>query len=41
MNREMGLAFDEWDLNYYSDLFLDHIGPESDNVECFDIAQSQ
>ena len=40
INRTMGLAFDEWDLNYYTDLFLDEIGRNPTNVECFDIAQS-
>ena len=40
INRTMGLAFDEWDLNYYTDLFLDQIGRNPTNVECFDIAQS-
>jgi len=40
INREMGLAFDEWDLEYYTDLFLKRIGRNPTNVECFDIAQS-
>ena len=40
INREMGLAFDEWDLDYYTDLFLNRIGRDPTNVECFDIAQS-
>ncbi|MCZ6632294.1 MAG: AIR synthase-related protein, partial [bacterium] len=40
INKEMGLAFDDWDLNYYTDLFLDHIRRNPTNVECFDIAQS-
>ena len=40
INRTMGLAFDDWDLNYYTDLFLDDIGRNPTNVECFDIAQS-
>ncbi len=40
INREMGLAFDEWDLNYYTDLFLDTILRNPTSVECFDIAQS-
>ena len=40
INRTLGLAFDEWDLNYYTDLFLDEIGRNPTNVECFDIAQS-
>lgn len=40
INREMGLAFDEWDLDYYTDLFVNRIGRNPTNVECFDIAQS-
>ena len=40
INREMGLAFDQWDIDYYSDLFLKRIGRNPTNVECFDIAQS-
>jgi phosphoribosylformylglycinamidine synthase len=40
VNREMGLAFDDWDLDYYTDLFRKTIGRDPTNVECFDIAQS-
>jgi phosphoribosylformylglycinamidine synthase len=40
INREMGLAFDEWDLDYYTMLFAERIGRDPTNVECFDIAQS-
>ena len=40
INREMGLALDEWDLDYYTDLFLNKIGRDPTSVECFDIAQS-
>jgi len=40
INREMGLAFDAWDLDYYTDLFLNRVGRDPTNVECFDIAQS-
>jgi phosphoribosylformylglycinamidine synthase len=40
VNREMGLAFDEWDLDYYTRLFVDRVGRNPTNVECFDIAQS-
>ncbi|HSG81050.1 MAG TPA: phosphoribosylformylglycinamidine synthase [Gemmatimonadota bacterium] len=40
INREMGLAFDDWDLDYYTGLFRDKIGRNPTNVECFDIAQS-
>jgi phosphoribosylformylglycinamidine synthase len=40
INRELGLAFDDWDLDYYTDLFVRRIGRDPTNVECFDIAQS-
>jgi phosphoribosylformylglycinamidine synthase len=40
INREMGLAFDDWDLDYYTDLFRNKVGRNPTNVECFDIAQS-
>ena len=40
INREAGLAFDDWDMDYYTDLFSRVIGRDPTNVECFDIAQS-
>ena len=40
INRKLGLAFDDWDLEYYTDLFVNRIGRNPTNVECFDIAQS-
>eukprot|EP00850_Spirogloea_muscicola_P008078 SM000042S15345 [mRNA] locus=s42:439990:449765:- [translate_table: standard] len=40
VNRTMGLAFDDWDLDYYTTLFRDDIGRNPTNVELFDIAQS-
>jgi phosphoribosylformylglycinamidine synthase len=40
VNREMGLAFDQWDLDYYTDLFVNRVRRDPSNVECFDIAQS-
>jgi phosphoribosylformylglycinamidine synthase len=40
INAEMGLAFDDWDLDYYTALFRDDVGRNPTNVECFDIAQS-
>jgi phosphoribosylformylglycinamidine synthase len=40
INRELGLAFDDWDLDYYTDLFRNRIGRNPTSVECFDIAQS-
>jgi len=40
INTEMGLAFDEWDLDYYTTLFKDDMKRDPTNVELFDIAQS-
>ncbi|XP_078065410.1 phosphoribosylformylglycinamidine synthase isoform X2 [Mustelus asterias] len=38
-NQEMGLAFDDWDLEYYTRLF-EKVGRNPSSVECFDLAQS-
>lgn len=38
--QEMGLAFDEWDLDYYTNMFRDELKRDPTNVELFDIAQS-
>eukprot|EP00252_Welwitschia_mirabilis_P005660 TRINITY_DN16170_c0_g1_i1.p1 TRINITY_DN16170_c0_g1~~TRINITY_DN16170_c0_g1_i1.p1 ORF type:complete len:1431 (+),score=331.63 TRINITY_DN16170_c0_g1_i1:331-4623(+) len=40
INKQMGLAFDEFDLEYYTKLFRDDIRRNPTNVELFDIAQS-
>ena len=40
LNAEMGLAFDDWDLDYYTGLFRDDMCRDPTNVECFDVAQS-
>ncbi|MFO7587659.1 MAG: phosphoribosylformylglycinamidine synthase [Gemmatimonadota bacterium] len=40
VNREMGLAFDDWDLDYYLRLFRDRVGRNPTDVELFDVAQS-
>jgi phosphoribosylformylglycinamidine synthase len=40
INREMGLGFDEWDIDYYYNLFVRDIGRNPTNVECFDLSQS-
>ncbi|KAK6933134.1 Phosphoribosylformylglycinamidine synthase, N-terminal [Dillenia turbinata] len=40
INAEMGLAFDEQDLQYYTRLFRDEIKRNPTTVELFDIAQS-
>ena len=40
INTEMGLGLDEWDIEYYYDLFVHHIGRNPTSVECFDLGQS-
>jgi phosphoribosylformylglycinamidine synthase len=40
INKEMGLGLDEWDINYYYNLFVKDIGRNPTNVECFDLGQS-
>ncbi|GLT75445.1 hypothetical protein SLA2020_471690 [Shorea laevis] len=40
INQEMGLAFDEQDLQYYTRFFKEEIKRNPSNVELFDIAQS-
>ena len=40
INREMGLGLDDWDLNYYTNLFVKEIKRNPTNVECFDLSQS-
>ncbi|HSO21973.1 MAG TPA: phosphoribosylformylglycinamidine synthase, partial [Chondromyces sp.] len=40
LNRELGLAFDDWDLDYYTRLFRERMRRDPTDVECFDIAQS-
>ena len=40
VNRELGLAFDDRDLDYYTALFRDRIRRDPTNVELFDVAQS-
>ncbi|KAK3597102.1 hypothetical protein CHS0354_021209 [Potamilus streckersoni] len=39
-NKDMGLAFDDWDLDYYTKLFKEQIKRNPTSVECFDLAQS-
>ncbi|KTG05488.1 hypothetical protein cypCar_00020974 [Cyprinus carpio] len=38
-NDELGLAFDSWDLDYYTELFQ-KVKRNPTSVECFDLAQS-
>jgi phosphoribosylformylglycinamidine synthase len=40
INVEMGLGLDEWDIDYYYNLFVKDIGRNPTNVECFDLSQS-
>ncbi|KJH46469.1 putative phosphoribosylformylglycinamidine synthase [Dictyocaulus viviparus] len=39
-NEELGLAFDEGDLRYYKDLFINKLKRNPTDVELFDLAQS-
>ncbi|CAG9820256.1 unnamed protein product [Phaedon cochleariae] len=40
LDQEMGLAFDQADLKYYTNLFQNVLKRNPTNVECFDLAQS-
>lgn len=40
LNRELGLAFDDWDLDFYTRLFAERLKRNPTDVELFDIAQS-
>jgi len=40
INTEMGLGLDDWDIEYYYNLFIKDIGRNPTNVECFDLGQS-
>lgn len=40
INRNLGLGLDEWDIDYYYNLFAKDLGRNPTNVECFDLGQS-
>lgn len=40
INREMGLGMDEWDLNFYYDLFANDLKRNPTTVECFQLGQA-
>eukprot|EP00518_Triparma_eleuthera_P019398 CAMPEP_0197563318 /NCGR_PEP_ID=MMETSP1320-20131121/28510_1 /TAXON_ID=91990 /ORGANISM="Bolidomonas sp., Strain RCC2347" /LENGTH=1302 /DNA_ID=CAMNT_0043125113 /DNA_START=89 /DNA_END=3994 /DNA_ORIENTATION=+ len=40
INATKGLGFDDWDLDYYTDLFINKLGRDPTDVECFDMGQS-
>jgi len=39
-NSKMGLGFDDFDLDYYTELFREKLGRNPSDVECFDMGQS-
>lgn len=40
INNELGLGWDEWDMEFYLKLFRDKLKRNPTDVECFDLAQS-
>lgn len=40
INDEIGLGFDDWDLQYYLTLFKEKLKRDPTDVECFDMGQS-
>ncbi|XP_034937148.1 phosphoribosylformylglycinamidine synthase [Chelonus insularis] len=40
VSATLGLAFDDWDLDYYTNLFKNVLKRNPTSVECFDLAQS-
>ncbi|KAH8026895.1 hypothetical protein HPB51_026230 [Rhipicephalus microplus] len=40
VSTELGLSFDNWDLDFYTDLFKNKLRRNPTTVECFDLAQS-
>lgn len=40
VNSKLGLAFDDWDLDFYTNLFKTKLKRNPTSVECFDLAQS-
>ena len=40
INQQMGLGMDDWDIKYYYDLFVNKIGRNPTNVECFQLGQA-
>jgi phosphoribosylformylglycinamidine synthase len=40
INSVMGLGLDDWDMDYYYNLFVKDLGRNPTNVECFDLGQS-
>jgi len=40
LNLQMGLGLDDWDIDYYYNLFVNDLKRNPTNVECFDLGQS-
>ncbi len=40
INKEMGLGMDNWDIDFYYNLFTNEIGRNPTNVECFQLGQA-
>lgn len=40
LNSEMGLGFDDWDLDFYTNMFTQTLRRNPTDVECFDLGQS-
>ena len=40
ISDDLGLSFDDWDLEYYTKLFKEDLKRDPTDVECFDLAQS-
>lgn len=40
INQEMGLGFEDWDIDYYYDIFANKVKRDPTDVECFDLGQS-
>lgn len=40
LNEKLGLGFDDWDLDYYTNLFTNRLQRNPTDVECFDMGQS-
>ncbi len=40
LNQELGLGMDEWDIEFYYELFAEKLKRNPTDVECFDLSQS-
>lgn len=40
INKDMGLGMDEWDIKFYTDLFVQYFRRNPTNVECFQLGQA-